>query len=106
MTTCPKCSQAVLLEIRDFNPKLSEYICPLCTYYQSNSDAYHTSPRMFDHLGKVILTGLETELASLGLTLEQVRAWAQGEESFAKRNFTALDPKRRLYRTSAGALVT
>jgi hypothetical protein len=100
MTMCPKCNQATLFEVRDINPKLLEYVCPVCAYYESNSEAYRSSKgQMFDNLGRTILKRLENELGALGLTVEQTRAWAQNEPTFTKRNFTALDPKRQLYRT-------
>jgi hypothetical protein len=99
MRICPKCKQSTLLEVRDLDPELHYHVCPTCTYYESNSEAYLSSPSRFDGMGKKILKELETELSAFNLTLEQTRKWAEQEPTFTKRIFTPLDPKRELYRT-------
>ncbi|MGA2626105.1 MAG: hypothetical protein ABSF63_03470 [Candidatus Bathyarchaeia archaeon] len=49
--------------------------------------------------GRIALEGLSLELSNFGLTVANAVTWAEQEPTFTKRNFTALDPKRQLYRT-------
>lgn len=84
MRTCPKCEQATLLEVRDINPKLHEWVCLTCAYYESNSEAFARNPTMFSHLGIRVIARLTTNLKELGLNEEEARAWLQNEPEIVR----------------------
>ena len=96
---CPKCKQSLVVITDAYDQSLNELICPTCAHYESTSEAFRQCPEMYSDIGPSVIGNLNKELSEFGLTLLSTQQWFQNEETFAKRNFTALDPKRQLYRT-------
>jgi hypothetical protein len=89
---CPRCRTCELIGIYEATqPDITMLACPHCSYYESNSEAYASSPRSFQNMGNETLARTDC----YGLTLNELEGWIKYEDDFTKRIATPLPTKRR-----------
>ena len=89
---CPRCQTHELIGIMDvMQPDITMAACPNCSYYQSNSEAYATSPASYCNMGNETLA--RTDL--YGLTYGEIEGWLETEQAYTKRIATPIPTKRR-----------
>ena len=70
------CRKGNLIERRDGNTNLTERFCPVCVYYDSDSEAYRLHPELFRNLGRIVLGTMRAELTRYGFyELEPICSW-------------------------------
>lgn len=96
MNRCPRCLQDTLIEVSDNTLPFKARVCPKCSYYESDSPAYATSPELFRNLGRVVLRNMDEKAMSLdkfGLTFAEAQAWLKQEPDFNKQIVKGRDDK-------------
>jgi len=93
---CPNCKRGKLIELQDANPKIMEYVCPICGYYNSNSEAFALYPYLFQGLGRTILLELKNKLSAHGLNEAEAQAWLNEEPAFTRQIVSPIDDRRKV----------